>query len=240
MRFRFTSLIALLATYWAADAANIINATGPSPFGFGNTGVMVTAWAQGVAYSNVSIAMPLKDFSSGGPIGGVEGTVYLMNHIGPGTTPANQVASPISISGLTNAFTTRTLFTGLTLMSGNYYVVLVPTNADASSMSPEGSGSSVVTTGASVTFLGAGNTAQSPAAYPPATSITLGTAEGSFFITVTGDPAGPTPTPEPSSLILTLTAIGGPRNLSPAQVPVNPRGRLATRGIALPRTGGVP
>jgi hypothetical protein len=209
MRLRFASLMALLATASLVDAANIINATGPSPFGFGNAGVFVTAWAQGVAYANVSIAMPLEDLSSGGPIGGVEGTIYLMNHIGPGTTPANQVASPIAILGLTNAFTPRTLFTGLTLTAGNYYVVLVPTNAEPSSMSPEGSSSSVVTTGASVTFLGAGNTPQSPAAYPPATSVTLGTAEGSFFITVTGDPAAPIPTPEPSSLILTLTAIGG-------------------------------
>jgi hypothetical protein len=209
MRFRFASLMILLATTAFAHAANVINATSPSPFSFGNQAVFVTAWAQGAVYTNVTITMPLEDNSSGGPIGGVEGTVYLMNQIGPGTTTANQVAPPIAISGLTNAFTPRTLFTGLTLPAGNYYVVLVPTNTNPTSMSPAASSSPVVTLGTSVTALGS-NTAHSSAVYPPSTSVTLGTAEGSLLFTVTGDPAAPTPTtPVPPSLILTLTAMAG-------------------------------
>jgi hypothetical protein len=209
MRFRFAPLMALLATTALVHAANVINATGPSPFFFGGQAVFVAAWSQGAAYTNVTITMPLEDRSNGGPIGGVEGTVYLMNQIGPGTTTTNQVAPPIAISGLTNAFTSRALFTGLTLPAGSYYVVLVPTNTDPSSMSPGASNSAVVTTGTSVTFLGAGNTS-SAAVYPPATSVPLGTAEGSLLFTVTGDPAGSIPTtPVPPSLILTLTAMGG-------------------------------
>jgi hypothetical protein len=208
MRFRLASLMALLATAAFVNATTIINATGPSPFGFGNASVLVTAWTQGAVYTNVSITMPLRDDSPGLPIGGVEGTVYLTTQIGPGTTTSDQVAPPITISGLFSSFTPRTLFSGLTLAAGNYYIVLVPTKTFNVSMSPEGPSNAVITTGTAVTFLGAGNTPQSPAAYPPATNITLGTAEGSFFITVTGDPAGPLQTPEPSSLILTLTAIG--------------------------------
>jgi hypothetical protein len=208
MRCRFTVLMALLATTALVHAANVISASGPSPFGFGNQAVFVLGWSQGVVYTNVTITMPLEDNSSGGPIGGVEGTVYLMNQIGPGTTSANQVVPPITISGLTNAFTPRTLFTGLMLPAGNYYVVLVPTNKSPSSMSPEGSGSSVVTTGASVTFLGIADPS-SAAVYPPATSFALGTGEGSFFVTVTGDQIATPSTPVPPSLILVLTAMGG-------------------------------
>jgi hypothetical protein len=208
MRFRLASLMALVATTALVQAANVINATGPSSVFFGNQAVFVLGWSQGAAYTNVTITMPLEDNTSGGPIGGVEGTVYLMNQIGPGTTTANQVAPPISISGLTSAFTSRTLFTGLTLPAGNYYVVLVPTNKSPLSMSPSGSNSSVVTTGTSVTFLGTDNTA-SAAVYPPATVVSLGTGEGSLTFAVAGDPAGLPSTPVPPSLILVLTAMGG-------------------------------
>jgi hypothetical protein len=204
MRFRFALLTALLATTALVHAANIISSSGPSPFGFGNQAVFVLGWSQGAAYTNVTITMPLEDNTAGG---GIEGTVYLMNQIGAGTSTANQVVPPITISGLTNAFTSRVLFTGLTLPAGNYYVVLVPTNANPSSMSPEGSGSAVVTTGTSVTFLGIADPS-SAAVYPPATSFSLGTGEGSFFVTVTGDQIAPS-TPVPPSLILVLTAMGG-------------------------------
>jgi hypothetical protein len=140
MRFRFVSFMAILATAGLVNGANIINATGPSPFGFGGAQVFVTARAQGLTYTN------------------------LMNQIGPGNTATKQVALPVAISGLTNAFTSRTPFSGLTLAAGKYFLVLVPTNAEPSSMSPEGSGSSGVAAGTSVSFLGLGNTALSPAA----------------------------------------------------------------------------
>jgi hypothetical protein len=205
MRFRLASLMALAATTPLAYAANVVNITGPSPFGFTTTLAKLAAWTQGAVYTNVTIRMPLEDNSSGGPIAGVEGTVYLMNQIGPGTTTANQVAPPIVISGLSDAFTPRTLFTGLTLPAGNYYVVLVPANAQPASLSPAGFSNPVVTTGPSVISLGGAGTL-SLAAYPPASSFGF---EGTLAITVTSDPIAPPPTPAPSSLILTLTAMGG-------------------------------
>jgi hypothetical protein len=190
-------------------AANIINTSGSNSFGFSGQPAFVTAWNQTIGYSGVSIVMPLKDNSTGGPIGGVEGTVYLMNQIGPGTTTANQVAAPVQISGLTNAFTPITLFTGLTLPPGNYYVVLVPTNAIPMSMSPDGTNISVVvTTGTAVTSLGAG-VPPTLAAYPPASTATLFT-PGNLYINVTGDEA-PSPIPVSSwaSLGVMMAGLAG-------------------------------
>ncbi|MEJ2697314.1 MAG: hypothetical protein P8013_11775 [Candidatus Sulfobium sp.] len=180
------SAFALLVTVGVGHAANVLTITGPQPFGFYNQIVMVEGWSQTVTYSNVSITMPLVDQSVEGPIGGVEGTVYLVNQIGPGTTSANEVAPPVSVSGLTDTFALRTLFSGLTLPPGHYYVVLASTNSSPLSMSPEGSGSPSGTPGVGVTELGSEAESFSPAPYPPATDITP-SAPGNLFINVTGD-----------------------------------------------------
>jgi hypothetical protein len=186
-------------------AANIINTSGSNSFGFNGQLAFVTAWNQTTGYSGVNIAMPLADLSAGGPIAGVEGTVYLMNQIGPGTTTANEVAAPVPISGLTGVFTPVTLFTGLSLPPGNYYVVLVPTNVSPMSMSPEGTDISVVvTTGTGVTTLGAGGP-PTLAAYAPASTSFLNL-PGNLYLNVTGDVA-PSMTPAPSSLLLMLAGL---------------------------------
>jgi hypothetical protein len=185
MKNRFAPILAFLVMSGVTQAANVFSITGSSTFGFANQKVLVQAWSQVSIYSNVTITMPLADLSSGGPIGGVEGTVYLMNQIGPGTTSANEVAPPVSISGLTASFTTRTLFSGLTLGAGNYYVVLVPTNTSPLSMSPEAGDSEVVTPGVGVAALGA-TSSLTPAPYPPATVLPLNP-PGNLFINVDGD-----------------------------------------------------
>lgn len=52
------------------------------------------------------------------------GTAYLTTRIGPGTTTANQLASvPFSVTGIDTPVLT-TLFSGLTLGAGTYYLVL--------------------------------------------------------------------------------------------------------------------
>jgi hypothetical protein len=199
MRQRSASFIGLacflvvLVTGALANAANVLNVTGPDSFGFANQIVQAEGWNQTVGYSNVTIVMPLADFSAGGPIGGVEGTVYLMNQIGPGTTAANEVAPPVTISGLTASFTPITLFTGLTLPPGNYYLVTHSTSAFDLSMSPEGSGAVVVTPGVGVAPLGSGAESDAPAPYPPATDMNL-SLPGHLFVTVTGDLGAPVPT----------------------------------------------
>jgi len=200
MFLRFSGIALLLTANVALHGANILNVTGTSNFGFTGQPAFVIGWNQSTPYTGVTIAMPLED-NTPTPLTGVEGTVYLVNSIGPGTTSANQVAAPVSVSGLTGSFGSITLFSGLTLPAGNYYVVLVPTNTNPMSSSPEGqsSANTVTTTGASVTALGAGVPSSPLAGYPPASSVTL--SSGNIDISVTGTQA-PNLTPAPSSLIL--------------------------------------
>jgi hypothetical protein len=56
---------------------------------------------------------------------------------------------------LTNTFTVRTLFTGLTLGPGTYYLTFRSTNSNPLSMSMEGSSTPVITTGTGITPGGA-------------------------------------------------------------------------------------
>jgi hypothetical protein len=177
-----------------AHGANIFTITGPPPpdsFGFGNQAVLIEGWSQAATYANVSITMPLQDNTAGGPIPspGLEGTIYLMNQIGPGTTAANQMAPPVLITGLVAAnptFETRMPFSGLTLPAGNYYIVWVPAHTNPLSMSPQGGGSTMtVTPGLGVTALG-GSSSLTPAPFPPATALTLNP-PGNLWVTVTGD-----------------------------------------------------
>ena len=196
----------LLLTAVAAHAATTIyDVTGPSPFGFANQTVLVEGWSQNALYNNVTITAPLEDNSSGGPIGGVEGTVYLTNSIGPGTTVTNLVAPPVTVSGLTNAFTVRTLFTGLTLAPGNYYLTFRSTNSNPLSMSMEGSSTPTQTFGPGVSGLGADGQINSDP-FPPATAVTL-TQPGNLFVTVSGDLVVNYAIPAVSPSILALLAV---------------------------------
>lgn len=75
----------------------------------------------GSAYSNVSIAASLTTFTAGRT-----GTAFLTTQVGPGTTPANQLASTAFTFNVTSNLTTVSyvnLFSGLNLGAGNYFVV---------------------------------------------------------------------------------------------------------------------
>lgn len=221
MFLRFAIFAAAAASQvWATNVITIgANCVSPvTCLGFGNPTVMAQGWTLATGYQNVTIQAPLADGSLGGPISGTEGTIYLVNQVGAGATAANNVAPPVTISGLTNAFSTRTLWTGLTLGPGTYYVVWVPVNVNIDSLSPEeavqgGSNASAATVGSGVTALMSLTTATAVAAFPPATGgLTSATFSGNqMFLTVTGDPVGggvpPPATPAPPSLILLLTAM---------------------------------
>jgi len=152
---KLSILIGLLVWSVAAQAANVFDVTGPAPFGFFSQEVSVIGWSQATTYTNVSITAPLRDISTGGPIGGVEGVVYLVNQIGPGTTAANNVAPPVSVSSLSATYSPVLLFSGLTLAPGNYYVVFASTNTAPLSMTPAASNLEVVTPGVGESLLSA-------------------------------------------------------------------------------------
>jgi len=205
--------IALLAAVTVAQADNLLTATASGPaVPFGSTAVLVLAWSQEIPYANASITAPLVDTTPEGPIPGTQGVVYLMTSFGPGTTQADHVAPPVSVSGLKSFFEPRLLFSGLALDPGTYYLVWAPTTYSPHvSMSPGTSMPTDVTTGPGVTFVGIG-ISDTVASFPPATDAPVGPSGfGSFIITITGEPLSgrPTPTPAPTPMAVpTLSAWG--------------------------------
>ena len=208
-RIRPFVLVLALSASLPAGAATIYDVSGPSPFGFNNQNPVAIGWSSSLAYTHVSITIPLADLSAGGPMSGVEGAIYLMSQVGPATTSANEVAPPVSISGLTATFTPHLVFSGLTLGPGNYYIVFVSTQTGSLSNSMEGSSTPVKTTGTGITEIGwlSGLT---PAAYPPATTALGGTPEyANAFMTITGDPAATgIPMLSTVGLLALIVAIG--------------------------------
>jgi len=209
--------IALLAASAVAQAGNLFTASSSGPlFAFGGSGVLVFAWSQNTVYFNVDITATLADTTPGGPIPGTQGVVYLTTSFGPGTTPANNAAPPVTVSGLKGFFEPRRLFSGLGLNAGTYYLVWAPTNHTPHlSMSPAAAMPNAVTMGPGVSFVGNGNS-DTVDPFPPATNTPVsesGIGSSSFIITITGDPpdlAGvPTPPTAPTpTAVPTLSAWG--------------------------------
>jgi|HubBroStandDraft_6_1064221.scaffolds.fasta_scaffold102253_3 hypothetical protein len=138
-------------------------------------------WSQTSGYTNVSITAEIDP----GTGSGTTGTAYLMSRIGPGTTSAQQIATA-SFSATGTAFSPvlTTLFTGLTLGPGNYYLVLSsPTGLGWE----ETNGTSPVTA-SGVTYNSNASTFGNPLqAYAPASTFSSNDPELEF--TATGTPS---------------------------------------------------
>jgi PEP-CTERM motif len=132
-----------------------------------------------------------------------------MDAIGPGATASNEVEAPVTVSGLIDEFTNVTLFSGLTLGAGTYYLVFARVNDYVTAQ--YSSGTPIEVDGPGVTDLG--ETAGNPVAFPPAFAPYGDASEPTIEFSVTGTP-GIDPVPEPSSAGLmllgaaSLTAIG--------------------------------
>lgn len=136
-------------------------------------------WSQTSGYTNVTITAEIDP----GTGSGTSGTAYLMSQIGPGTTTAQQIATA-SFSATGAAFTPvlNTLFTGLTLGPGNYYLVL----SSASGLGwAETNGTSPVTAAGVSLISNASNYGNPLQTYAPASNFSSNDPELEFTATGT-------------------------------------------------------
>ena len=187
----------------SASGQNIITVTGTSAGVDNENATAQSSWTQTTTYTGVTIQTTLDS------CGGVaSGTAYLTLN---GTAAGNQIAVNNAASvnpGAGGGDGTVTLFSGLTLGPGTYYLTINPINGSCDELWQNIGGTPTVTTGTGVTAgssgaTGAGHTV---AAYPPQSAF-LNSA--SFLFSVTGTAAtGGTPAPTPAPPTAILLAVG--------------------------------
>ena len=158
-----------------------------------------------VPFTNVAIS---AFFGSIGSTPG-SGTVYLTDSIGAGTTVADEIAriTLTNIAVATGAEPPITLFTGLTLLPGSYFLILAN---DTGSQGIGIGGTSMPTeTTSAGTLIGKDLfTNDDPLAlYSPASSFSFPVLSDTLF-EVTGD-AQLSNIPEPSTALILVTAVVG-------------------------------
>jgi hypothetical protein len=178
----------------------IVSVPGPGDRGLANR-VMETSFTTTSSYSNVAISANVQNIA--GTIAGA----WLTTQIGPGATSAEQIATttiPLSNGGDVS------LFSGLNLNPGIYYLVLSFNSGGLASVWNVQPSASPVTLDSGVT-LGAsmiGTFADFPAFGPSETFSGLSSTGASnadhFMFSVTGTSST---TPEPSSVALFASAI---------------------------------
>jgi hypothetical protein len=193
-------LLALVAACPAAFGTTVVSQL----FSAGSTGsfneLSAISWTQTGSYSSVDILANIANTSS---IATTTATAYLMTQIGAGTTAADEVVGPVtaSVTGNPGLNAMTTIFSGLTLGPGTYYLVLDPNSTDFHwdlTIPPVVATDSGVTAGPSV----ATNTV---AGFPPAS--TFGSESFSFIYEVTGTAGTGTSTPEPSTAVMLIIGV---------------------------------
>ena len=190
--------ISLLLFTAAVEADTILQVSGPNNFFAeaenepGSASLGVVSWNQAIGYDGVSISFQGTGISSP-----AAGTAYLMTSMGPGTTIADQIATT-PFSELPGQSSTISLFSGLDLPAGPYYLMIF---ADLGSQlewdaADYPDAATTLGQGVSLTFPAAdgeilgGLTPYAP--YPPATDFLVGF-QDDLLVDVTS-------TPEPGTL----------------------------------------
>jgi hypothetical protein len=152
----------------------------------------IVAWSQSSTYSPVSIAAELNGNGST-----ITGTAYLMTRVGPGTTTANELAhSSFSVTTSMWEPALTTLFTGLTLGPGTYYLV-ASASGGGWEITNQGATTPVTAPGVSMVENGAQSWVLN--SYPPASQFMHYTAGGGpypynleYLVSVVPEPASAT------------------------------------------------
>jgi len=179
-----------------AGAQNIITVTGP---GTTNppSGATYASWTQTGSFSNVTIQATLYSC-----FGDSAGTAYLTQN---GRAVGNQVAINSSLvvhGGNNGAASTVTVFSGLNLGPGTYYLTINPTPGNECSSLWDNTTAPSTSLGTGVTNNGAGVSFGGIAAYPPASTF-----KGSWFFlySASGSSAStPVPALSPGAMFATM------------------------------------
>jgi hypothetical protein len=175
-------------------------------------GWLAVTWTQTGSYNNVSIGANLA-ISNGLSTG--TGTAYLVTALGPSATPANLLATDsITVSGNPGVNTMTSLFTGLSLGPGTYYLLVNPTDINMpDSLDWDGGGTPAQTLDTGVTQQ-ADRMLSGTVASPPYDSANIAsTSSVSHLFSVTGTPVvgvvGNSGVPEPGTMGLMALGLGG-------------------------------
>jgi PEP-CTERM motif-containing protein len=194
----------ILASIGSAVATpiTIVSDTGPTQGQAVLSTAAGEAWTETGTYSNVTITFLLN----GGVTFNGTGTAYLMNQIGPGTTAANEVATPFAITAPVATSSFITLFSGLNLGPGTYFLLVDGANA-STPVGASGTGSPTYTEDSGVGSVHEVIVSGTEAAFAPAS--TFSTSTNALFFTVTGTAGAASSAPEPGTLAMLGTGFGG-------------------------------
>jgi hypothetical protein len=193
-------LLAVVAACPAAFGTTIISQL----FSASSTGSLselsAISWTQTGSYSSVDILANISDSAGSGT---ATATAYLLTQIGAGTSAANEVVAPVtaSITGNPGLNAMTTIFSGLTLGPGTYFLVLDPNSTDFHwdlTIPP------VVVTDSGVTA-GPSEATATVAGFPPASAF--GGESFSFIYEVTGTTGVGASTPEPSTAVMLIVGV---------------------------------
>jgi len=196
MKALFLTLLAAVGFFPAVGDVIVSDSEGGTSGS--NNAFLAVSWTQTGTFNNVTIAALLE---SGLPTVNT-GTAYLSNKLGSGATALHT----FDISTNNNDPNTLiTLFTGLTLGPGTYYLSIQGNGG----LYWDEAGSPVQTLDSGVSQghdLIASGTVGTP---PVSTSFVDTTGTSHLLFQVTGTPGTTTTTPEPSMLLLLLAGLGG-------------------------------
>jgi len=164
-----------------------------------NTAFLAVSWTQTGTFDDVTIAAALE---SGLPLQAT-GTAYLSNKLGTGAGGGNVLDTFAVSTNNNDPGLLITLFTGLTLGPGTYYLSI----NDGSGLYWVEAGSPVRTLASGVTE-GSNFKSSGAIGTPPISTNFVDYTSAHPLFEVSGTPVGSAATPEPSTIVFLVTGLG--------------------------------